>query len=152
VDCLSKPKFEKKLVIVLAGYDEPMDSLMKRNPGLRSRFPTEITFAKLSPSSCFELVKRRIDDAKLGIADISKDVMQRIENLFRELSETENWGNGRDVVTAAVEIIGTVYEDQQEEDQSNQLKVTGSVICSCLQAMLKERRQLGNASLEHMFL
>jgi hypothetical protein len=77
--------------------------------------------------------------------------MQRIENLFRELSETENWGNGRDVVTAAVEIIGTVYEDQ-EEDHSKQLKVTGSVICSCLQTMLKERRQLGNASLEHMFL
>lgn len=149
VDCLSKPKFEKKLLIVLAGYDEPMDTLMNRNPGLRSRFPTEITFANLSPSSCFQLVKRRIEDAKIDVADISKDVESRIENKFRELSETDNWGNGRDVVTLAVDIIGTVYETV---DDGKPLKATGDVICRCLEVMLKERKQHDNTNLEHLFL
>lgn len=149
VDCLTKPKFEKKLLVVLAGYNEPMDMLMKRNPGLRSRFPTEIAFANLSPSSCLQLMKRRIEDAKIAVADVSKDVEGRIENRFRELSETENWGNGRDVVTLAIDIIGMIYE---AVDDGMPLTATGDVICGCLEAMLKERKQRDNASLEHMFL
>jgi len=149
VDCLSKPKFEKKLLIALAGYDGPMDTLMKKNPGLRSRFPTEITFTNLSPSSCFQLVKRRIEDAKIDVADVTKDIEGRIENKFRELSETDNWGNGRDVVTLAVDIIGTVYETA---DDGKPLTATGDVICGCLEAMLKERKQYNSTSLEHIFL
>jgi SpoVK/Ycf46/Vps4 family AAA+-type ATPase len=149
VDCLSKPKFEKKLLVALAGYDGPMDTLMNRNPGLRSRFPTEITFTNLSPSSCFQLVKRRIEDAKIDVDDITKDIEGRIEKRFRELSETDNWGNGRDVVTLAVDIIGTVYETV---DDGKPLMATGDVICGSLEAMLKERKQYNSTSLEHIFL
>lgn len=149
VDCLTKPKFEKKLLVVLAGYDEPMDMLMKRNPGLRSRFPTEIAFANLSPSSCLQLVQRRLEDAKINVPDVSEDVEQRIENRFRELSETDNWGNGRDVVTLAVDIIGIVYETVEDWKP---LTATGDIICCSLEAMLKERKQNDNPSLGHMFL
>jgi SpoVK/Ycf46/Vps4 family AAA+-type ATPase len=34
----------ERLVIILAGYPEPMDTLLKSNPGMSSRFNTQMTF------------------------------------------------------------------------------------------------------------
>ena len=42
VDSLTKPQFFGKLVVILAGYTENMNKLLKVNPGLSSRFPEEI--------------------------------------------------------------------------------------------------------------
>ena len=39
VDCVTKPKFFQKIIIVLAGYDKDINRLMSLNPGLTSRFP-----------------------------------------------------------------------------------------------------------------
>jgi hypothetical protein len=39
-----------RLVVILAGYPEPMQRLLKSNPGLSSRFNTNLTFDDYSPS------------------------------------------------------------------------------------------------------
>ncbi|KAI9375597.1 hypothetical protein BJX61DRAFT_539613 [Aspergillus egyptiacus] len=39
VDCITKPKFFQRLIIILAGYDKDINRLMAINPGLTSRFP-----------------------------------------------------------------------------------------------------------------
>ncbi|HLA83798.1 MAG TPA: AAA family ATPase [Thermoguttaceae bacterium] len=39
----------RRLVVVLAGYPEPMDRLLRSNPGLSSRFNHHITFPDYSP-------------------------------------------------------------------------------------------------------
>lgn len=48
VDCMTKPRYFRKMIIVLAGYDCEMDALMRVNSGLRGRFPTEISFPSFS--------------------------------------------------------------------------------------------------------
>jgi SpoVK/Ycf46/Vps4 family AAA+-type ATPase len=40
-----------RLVVVLAGYPEEMDRLIRSNPGLSSRFNTKLTFEDYSPGS-----------------------------------------------------------------------------------------------------
>lgn len=42
VDCVTKPKFAGKLIVILAGYDQNINQLMSVNPGLTSRFPESI--------------------------------------------------------------------------------------------------------------
>src|SRR5438128_1209346 len=40
----------QRLVIILAGYPEPMDALLRSNPGLSSRFSTNLAFDDYRPS------------------------------------------------------------------------------------------------------
>lgn len=49
VDCITKPKYYQKLIIILAGYDTDINRLMAMNPGLTSRFPESIEFHGLRP-------------------------------------------------------------------------------------------------------
>ncbi|OAG34341.1 hypothetical protein AYO21_11493 [Fonsecaea monophora] len=42
VDCMTKERFANKMVIILAGYAEGMDSLREINQGFASRFATEV--------------------------------------------------------------------------------------------------------------
>jgi hypothetical protein len=44
VDSLTKPQFFGKLVVILAGYTDNINRLLKVNPGLCSRFLEEIIF------------------------------------------------------------------------------------------------------------
>ncbi|GLB05448.1 hypothetical protein AtubIFM57258_000734 [Aspergillus tubingensis] len=57
VDCMTKPRYSRKLVIVLAGYSDDMDRLLHMNTGLRSRFPTDIVFPSMSPAHCLEYLE-----------------------------------------------------------------------------------------------
>lgn len=52
VDNITKPRFAGKMVIILAGYDNDMNNLLRVNEGLSSRFADEISFPPLSPMHC----------------------------------------------------------------------------------------------------
>ncbi|KAK1827523.1 P-loop containing nucleoside triphosphate hydrolase protein, partial [Podospora conica] len=47
VDCMTKERFLGNLVVVLAGYKDEMDALMRCNRGLRSRFATDVDFVPM---------------------------------------------------------------------------------------------------------
>lgn len=55
VDCITKPRFLNKQVIILAGYDNQINEMLDANPGLSSRFAESVNFntlvAKIA-SSC----------------------------------------------------------------------------------------------------
>jgi AAA+ superfamily predicted ATPase len=69
VDCLTKPEFSQRLVVILAGYDADINRLMSINPGLTSRFPETVTFLSLSPPECLTLFTEILK--KKGTFDIS---------------------------------------------------------------------------------
>jgi hypothetical protein len=48
VDCITKPKFFQKLIIILAGYDNDINRLMATTRGLTSRFPNRSSSKGLS--------------------------------------------------------------------------------------------------------
>ena len=113
VDCLTKPKFMGKLVVILAGYTDQIDKLLQINPGLSSRFPEEVVFENMDPENCLDLLDREIKKQGIEITPplncISSAERQRALDMFVELSKLESWGNGRDVKNLARNICSDAF-------------------------------------------
>ncbi|KAL8792176.1 MAG: hypothetical protein Q9195_005198 [Heterodermia aff. obscurata] len=110
VDCITKPGFAQRLVIILAGYDADINRLMSINPGLTSRFPETITFRGFNPNECLELFttllkkKKHLDIVALTSASVM--FQRELLQCFEVLTSLTNWANARDVGTLAKSVFG----------------------------------------------
>ena len=105
VDAITKERFANKLVIILAGYDEDINQLMRVNPGLTSRFPEAIVFVDLTSEECHELLVKTLLKKPVSIEVVDRNspgAMEIITRLFPDLSSLPLWGNARDIQTVAV--------------------------------------------------
>jgi len=113
VDCLTKPKFMGKIVVILAGYTHQIDELLRINPGLSSRFPEEVVFENMAPEKCLELLDREIRKQDIDISPpmnrISSAERQQIVDVKAEVSKLQSWGNGRDVKNIAKSICSDAF-------------------------------------------
>jgi hypothetical protein len=146
VDCMTKPKFAQKLVIILAGYDKDIDRLMSMNPGLTSRFPESIVFKHLAPATCLELLVKVLGDLKKRknapldlsvISPPSADLKRLVLDLFTKLSELDSWGNARDVKSIARSAFGKLVSTAAPPMTS--LVLTEKIVLETLQSTLEER-------------
>ena len=144
VDCLTKTRYARKLIIVLAGYTGDMDRLMYVNRGLRSRFETDVVFPHMTPEHCLRLLRTLI--GKLGIKITAPDTDRSGETktlftLFSQLSQTKGWANGRDVETLSREVIGNVFKNQGMlgGKAADQLTVSMNEIIGFLREMHRRR-------------
>jgi hypothetical protein len=83
-----------RLVVILAGYPEPMDQLLKSNPGLTSRINTKFTFEDYNASDLgriFEVLCRR------NRFEFTAETQARLLLGFQWLYDhrDEHFGNGR---------------------------------------------------------
>lgn len=141
VDCITKPEFANKLIIILAGYDSDMNKLMNVNRGLSSRFPAEVVFTNMEPTHCYQLLKQSLTKSKITCDDGSG--VAEVLQLFSELSKLSSWGNGRDVNTVAKEITATTYE--AADDGADELTASSEQIVKILRSMLFGRQQRESA-------
>jgi SpoVK/Ycf46/Vps4 family AAA+-type ATPase len=85
----------ERLVVVLAGYTEDMDRLLRSNPGLASRFSTRITFPSYSAaelSRIAQVIAAQAGDTFAG------DALPVLDSIFVSACERERidtLGNGR---------------------------------------------------------
>ena len=127
VDSVTKPQFKGKVVVILAGYIDDIDRLLKVNRGLASRFPTELTFENMKPTACLELLEREL--RKIGVSlspqcrDDKHPIHAQLIQLLQNLTKLPSWGNGRDVVTISKALISTIFE--RADDSSAPLIATG---------------------------
>ncbi|KPM36709.1 hypothetical protein AK830_g9847 [Neonectria ditissima] len=118
VDCMTKPRYFNKLIIVLAGYDQGMDALMRSNPGLRGRFPTDIMFRPMTPVQCKQHLINLIHEDGIFIRDgpdVSEEDGKEVLLLFHKLGLTPDWASARDVKTAAGIVVAEVYRRDPED-------------------------------------
>ncbi|PYH69895.1 P-loop containing nucleoside triphosphate hydrolase protein [Aspergillus vadensis CBS 113365] len=143
VDCMTKPRYSRKLVIVLAGYSDDMDRLLHMNTGLRSRFPTDIVFPSMSPAHCLEYLEVQLGKLQIRV-DRSRTISEwedsTVRDLFAQLQKTRSWANARGVETLARNIVFEVYKSQQGTSDSD-LSVSMDDIMNCLDDMLDQRDQ-----------
>lgn len=149
VDLITKPAFKGRLVIVLAGYEDQMNMLMKVNPGLASRFTETVMFRPLSPEQCMELlstqIKRNgIDTKIMNPAECPE--YGEILSLFKELSAMSSWGNGRDVQTIAKTMMRSIFQ-MELQDESDVPQLDGRHVVDCLRKYLAERSSHENVTL-----
>lgn len=86
--------YRDDLVVIVAGYKEPMRKFFSSNPGLKSRFNTFIEFADYSEQELLEIV---LSECKNNEYLIEDDLKNSLLSFFRvELSKKQpNFPNGR---------------------------------------------------------
>ena len=150
VDCMTNPKFAKKMIIILAGYDKDIDRLLSMNPGLTSRFPETVSFKHMEPATCLILLRKdlqRRSDTPLDLSVItpaSPELTSQILELFAKLSKLDSWGNGRDVKTLADSMFRSLIS--APVDAMSPLVLTRDLILETMQETLKERSRRNEAA------
>lgn len=85
-----------ELIVVVAGYDGPMEKFINSNPGLQSRFNKYFYFPDYNGEQLLHIFKGQCK--KNGYA-LTEEAEAGAKAMFEELYENrgENFGNGRDV-------------------------------------------------------
>lgn len=147
VDCITKPKFFQKLIIILAGYDKDINRLMAINTGLTSRFPEELEFASLSPNDCIQLLTKllqkqksklqsKVNNFNMGALESPRSVFGgQIMDRFSILTQTANWANARDVQTLGKAVFGEALRSMLNKE----LSISETLILSKVDGMISER-------------
>lgn len=82
------------LVVIVAGYTEPMQKFIRSNPGLQSRFNKFLHFDDYSPAELTEIFKRFASQSDYKLSAATE---QKLNDVFTNLytSRDETFGNGR---------------------------------------------------------
>lgn len=94
--------YREDLVVIVAGYTEPMKKFFESNPGLKSRFNTFIEFEDYSPN---ELDRILLSICKNNDYKLDKAAEGKIHMFFEKKvsSKDENFANGR--------LVRNLYDD-----------------------------------------
>ncbi len=85
-----------RLVVIVAGYNEPMKQFIASNPGLESRFTNYLNFPDYSPEELVEIFHRMAAQSGLVCApQTEKTVMAICKNLYA--ARNEQFGNAREM-------------------------------------------------------
>ena len=98
IDTLVKAMEDNRddLIVIVAGYTEPMNRFINSNPGLRSRFNKYLFFPDYQPDELTEIFRRMC--ASNGY-EVSPEAEAAIKERFAQMYENrdETFGNGRAV-------------------------------------------------------
>ncbi|EPE32899.1 P-loop containing nucleoside triphosphate hydrolase [Glarea lozoyensis ATCC 20868] len=143
VDCVTKPRYAGKIVIILAGYAEDMRALLRVNRGLASRFATEISFEVMPPGQCLSLLRQRVGELGVRIGEMDGREKGVVRGLFRELAGTPSWANGRDIETLGKIVVGFAFKREAERGAAGDLVVGWEELVGIMREMLRERERRG---------
>ncbi|PSR97392.1 P-loop containing nucleoside triphosphate hydrolase protein [Coniella lustricola] len=165
VDAVTKEKYAKKLIIILAGYDKDIDRLMMSNAGLTSRFPEVINFRSLTPDECVTLMVRDLKARQAevrskgkgkeldisAIANPNEVALLIMTELFSRLMQVENWASARDVKEVTKSIFRKALKEKAGLERGV-LTIGLETVAAELSRMLEGRLSRStNVSLPHGF-
>ncbi|GAV23634.1 stage V sporulation protein K [Carboxydothermus pertinax] len=85
--------YRENLIIILAGYYSEMNHLIEQNPGLKSRFPIEITFPDYTDEELFLIAEKFLEDWEY---QLSADAAYFLRYKLKYLDQTtKSSGNAR---------------------------------------------------------
>lgn len=158
VDSVTKERYFKKLVIILAGYEKDINRLTSVNEGLSSRFPETVPFRSLGPNECITLLTTQLAKQKtelekkkvlLDLRDLETTntaCTRIVAKLFADLAQQSSWANARDVKTLAMAIFRRTLKSKKEL-AARHLVVKQEVIIDEMMSLLQERAARGGATM-----
>ncbi len=118
VGALTEDEFKGKLLVILAGYSDDMEKMLKTNPGLNSRFSERVHFEDFHTEAIADLLK-----AELKKADVPLDhhhdpvLLMKLANQLKSESGS-SFGNGRDCVTWSKYVYKVVAKRFNQQPKS----------------------------------
>ncbi|KAH0828787.1 P-loop containing nucleoside triphosphate hydrolase protein [Lanmaoa asiatica] len=140
VDIMTKEKFMNKLVIILAGYDDEMNKLLKVNPGLASRFSEEIHFHNMTIDQCLALLDKDLRKSNIVVAEMAdphSSDYQQMRTIISRMSILSSWGNARDIKTLGKRMFQQAFANASSGGLAT---LTVAEAIDIMQSMLKEQR------------
>jgi SpoVK/Ycf46/Vps4 family AAA+-type ATPase len=129
LDCLLDElgKENTDMIIILAGYPDEMEQLLKSNKGLQSRFPNKFEFTDFTVDELLEITKRRIKDYDYQFTVPAWKKYSDILTQAYQLRNPETWGNARFIANQLERIYiqhANRCVQQQPHDKSELLLLT----------------------------
>lgn len=84
----------ERLVVIVAGYSDPMADFIRSNPGLQSRFTRRIEFEDYSAKEMLQIFEKRAADHSFRVTPTAADVLLQY---FATVEGDDGFGNGRGV-------------------------------------------------------
>ena len=80
------------VIVVLAGYNERMQTFMEINEGLRSRIPYWVDFPDYTADELTDIFKLMIQERGFNVTETA---IKEAHYIFEKIRNTDNFGNGR---------------------------------------------------------
>jgi SpoVK/Ycf46/Vps4 family AAA+-type ATPase len=91
-------------VVILAGYPDQMEDLLKNNPGLKSRFPTTIHFRNYNSKEMKQIAEKMMKDDGFRMTPGSR-ASAILGQATHRIAQDPNSSNGRDVFNMYQKIV-----------------------------------------------
>ncbi len=79
-------------IVIFAGYPEPMEKFLERNPGMSSRIAFKVGFDDYDVDELCDITKLMVQKKKLNITDAA---LEKLRKIYIDVSKCEDFGNGR---------------------------------------------------------
>ncbi len=80
------------IIVIFAGYTEPMQRFLDRNPGMLSRIAFKVEFEDYSTDELCDIAKLMVSEKQMTITDAAMDKLRKNFDIARE---ERDYGNGR---------------------------------------------------------
>ena len=81
-----------EVIVIFAGYTEPMKRFLERNPGMLSRIAFQVEFEDYSTEELCEITRFMVSQKEMTITDEAINELRKYYDIIREDSD---YGNGR---------------------------------------------------------
>lgn len=109
------------LAVIVAGYKEPMESFIKSNQGLRSRFQNTLTFEDYNTDQLLEIFVKLSKDYKIIVPE---DVQSNVKNYLLQVKPGGELGNARFVRNVFERMFLSLSQRAAEDGHINLDEVT----------------------------
>ncbi|KAJ2990291.1 hypothetical protein NUW58_g3021 [Xylaria curta] len=113
VTCLTEDKFKNHLVVIFAGYENHIKSLLNQNPGLASRVPGKLHFPPLTSEAAIELLSLQLNKDGFRASFLKPGGSPTVARAMQSLVTLDNWANGRSIENPSKDIKQAVLAEDQ---------------------------------------
>lgn len=150
---LGMSRYRGKMVVVLAGYTDEMNVLLKSNR-IGSLFPNEVEFKDLTEDECLSLLERELNKIEVSAPFLKakgSDDYKRLKNHFRALSRGPFWGNAHDIKKLAEDmklgLFSSFFLANRDRVRNHEIttlpplpELSGQEALACTKRLIQDRR------------